>query len=385
MLHNRYQVRGGEDAAVELECAMLRGAGLTVDLLEVSNHEIAGTLQKIKTALQVSYSFPARRLVAARIRTFQPDVVHVHNFFPALSPSIYDACRRARVAVVQTLHNYRLVCANGLLFREGKPCTECLGRTLLLPAIRHNCYRDSKAGSAAVAAMIGVHRVRHTWAERVQRFIVLTEVARRLFATHADIPPEKIVVKQNAAADAGRGDGSGGFALYVGRLSPEKGIETLLAASDHLDMPLIVAGSGALQEMVETAQSPGKINFVGWQTKEAVLGLMRKARVLIVPSVWDEPFGLVVAEAFSAGLPVVASRIGALETLVEHEGNGLLFEPGNSAALAQAVRRIATNGTLESSMRERARASYDALYRPDVNARLLQGIYEQAIASVAGR
>jgi glycosyltransferase involved in cell wall biosynthesis len=385
LLHNRYRVAGGEEAVVAGESALLRGApGVTVDLLEVSNESISGTAQTIKTAILTPYSLAGRRLAAERIRAFRPDVVHVHNFFPTLSPSVYDACRSAGVAVVQTLHNYRLVCANGLLFRAGSVCTDCLGRTWTLPAIRHGCYRGSRMGSAAVAAMIGVHRVRNTWAERVDRFIALTEFARGLFCERAGIPAEKIAVKPNAAPDGGEGDGASGFALYVGRLSPEKGVETLLgAAKSDLGMPLLVAGSGPLQPQVEAAQSEGLLTYAGLQDAEGVQKLMRRARLLVVPSVCFEGQPLVVAEAFSAGLPIAASRIGSLETLIEENGNGLLFEPGNPNALAETVRRFAANRDREPAMRRRARATYEALYRPEANLRMLLEVYEAARAEHA--
>jgi glycosyltransferase involved in cell wall biosynthesis len=381
LVHNRYLIPGGEEAALHGEYALLRAEpGVTVDLLEVNNEEIAGAARKVKTALLAPYSPGGRRLVAERIRTFRPDVVHVHNFFPTLSPSVYDACRGAGVAVVQTLHNYRLVCANGLLFREGRVCTECLGRTWGLPAIRHGCYRGSRLGSAAVVAMIGVHRVRGTWAERVDRFIALTDFARKLFAERAGIPSEKIVVKPNAATDEGEGDGAGGYALYVGRLSEEKGIETLLAAngSGELGMPLVVAGNGPLQPRVEAAHSEGKLQYAGLQAAEGVRRLMRGARLLIIPSSCYEGLPMVVPEAFSAGLPIAVSRLGALETLIEEDGNGLKFAPGDAAALREAVRRFAAGGDKERSMRRRARATYEALYRPDANLKRLLEIYDEA-------
>jgi glycosyltransferase involved in cell wall biosynthesis len=388
VLHNRYQIRGGEDAAVDLECGMLRGAGFTVELLEANNDEITGATQKIITALQVPYSFAAKRAVAAKIRSFQPDIVHVHNFFPALSPSVYDACKDARVPVVQTLHNYRLVCANALLFRDGKTCTDCLDRALPAPAIQHSCYRGNMAGSAAVAAMIGIHRLRHTWGERVQRFIALTEFARDLFVQHAQIPAEKIGIKPNSAPDPGMGTGAGGYALYVGRLSPEKGIEALLGAAMHgdgLGMPLKLAGDGPLREKVETHCAVGKIEYEGLQDAEGVRRLMREARMLLIPSLWYEGLPMVVPEAFGAGLPIVASRIGALATLVEDGGNGLLAEPGDSASIARAARRIAAGGEFEQALRRRARATYEAIYHPDANVRLLAEIYAQAVnKTVAG-
>jgi glycosyltransferase involved in cell wall biosynthesis len=382
ILHNRYRIAGGEEAALEGESALLRATpGVTVDVLEVSNEEIAGTGQTIRTALLTPYSPGGRRLAAERIRTFRPDVVHVHNFFPTLTPAVYDACRSAGVAVVQTLHNYRLVCANGLLFRAGGACTECLGRTWGWPAIRHGCYRGSRMGSAAVVAMIGVHRVRRTWAERVNRYIALTEFARGLFAQRAGIPPEKIAVKPNAARDAGEGDGSGGYALYVGRLFPEKGIDTLLAAATRgLGMPLVVAGSGPLEPAVQAAQSAGTLQYVGRQDPDGVQQLMRKARLLIIPSVCFEGQPLVVAEAFSTGLPIAVSRIGSLETLIEENGNGLLFEAGNPTALAETVRRFAVNREREPAMRRRARETYEALYRPEANLKMLLAVYEAARA-----
>jgi glycosyltransferase involved in cell wall biosynthesis len=381
LLHNRYQIPGGEDMAVRQECAMLRAAGFTVDLLEANNDAIGSAAQKIKAAIQVPYSFSARQMVSDRILAFRPEIVHVHNFFPTLTPSVYDACRGAGVPVVQTLHNYRLMCANGLLFREGHVCTECLGRTFPLPAIRHGCYRDSRLGSAAVAAMIGIHRIRNTWIQRVDRFIALTEFARGLFATEAGIPREKIAVKPNAAPDPGLGDGCGGYALYVGRFSREKGIEIVLEAATResgLGIALKVAGSGPLQAKVEAAQSAGRLEYVGWQDPDGVRRLMLQARVLLIPSLCFEGLPMVVPEAFGAGLPIIASRIGALATLVEDGANGLLVEPGNPAALASAVRRIASDGRLESELRRGARQTYEALYRPEVNVRLLQQIYEQA-------
>ena len=384
VLHNRYQVSGGEDTAVRREIESLAGAGITVDLLEVDNDGIKGAVSEIQTALLLPYSPPARRMVAERIRSFQPDVVHVHNFFPRLTPSVYDAAFRAGLPVVQTLHNFRLVCANALLFRDGKVCTECLGRAFPLPAIRHACYRGSHAGSAAVALMIGVHRQRETWSRRVSRFIALTHFARLIFAAETGIPDDRIAVKPNSAPDPGLGDGAGGYALYAGRFSTEKGIETLLAASaldGGLGLPLKVAGSGPLQPKIEAAHRAGRLEFVGLQDSESIRRLMHGARVLLVPSICFEGLPMVVPEAFGAGLPVVASRIGALETLIDHGANGLLVEPGNPRALTGAVRRLAADQEFYAALRRRARRAYDSLYRPETNAELLLSIYQEAQAA----
>lgn len=265
VLHNRYQVAGGEDTAVRQEVSMLRQAGLAVDLLEVTNEHIQGPLQRAATALNLVYSVRSRDLVTARIAALRPDLVHVHNFFPVLTPSIYDA--DSRIPFVQTLHNYRLLCANALLFRENKPCEDCVGKRIPWPAVQHACYRGSRAGSAAVALMLSVHRFRNTWSARVSRFIALTEFARTLFVNNLGIDAERIVVKPNAAPDPGVGDGAGGYALYVGRLSPEKGMLTLIAAAEHgFGIPLKVAGTGPLSALVERAAANGGLEYLGSQT-----------------------------------------------------------------------------------------------------------------------
>lgn len=360
---------------------MLRAAGFTVDLVETNNDAITTNTQKVRTAALVSYSLSSRRAIAEHIGRLHPDIVHVHNFFPILTPSVYDACRTMRVPVVQTLHNYRLVCANALLFLDGKVCTECIGHIFPLSAIFHGCYRGSRLGSAAVAAMIGGHRIRHTWTRRVSRFIALTGFARSLFAAEVPIPEEQIAIKPNAVPDPGLGDGRGGFALYVGRLSQEKGIGTLLDATggEGLGITLKIAGSGPLQSAVEAAQVPGKVEYLGQLAPEGVRGLMRDARLLLIPSLCYEGLPMVVPEAFGSGLPIIASRIGSLQTLIEDGGDGLLVEPGNPTALVQAVRRITADDRFETWLRSQARRTYEAIYRPDANVRLLMEIYEQAL------
>ncbi|MGD0294686.1 MAG: glycosyltransferase [Terracidiphilus sp.] len=367
---------------------MLHAAGFIIDLLETNNDGIVSVYSRAKTALQVTYSFPSRKLVAERIIRFQPDLVHVHNLFPTLTPSVYDACCEAHIPVVQTLHNFRMMCANGLLFRSGKICTECLGHAFPTPAIRHGCYHGSRIGTSAVAAMISIHRARGTWKQKVNCFISLTDFARNLFINELGIQEARIVVKPNAAPDPGLGDGSGGYALYVGRLSPEKGLQVLLdAANDHegLGLPLKIAGSGPLQESVQAACRPSQVEFLGQQGAASVRMLMRKARVLLMPSLWYEGLPMVVPEAFGAGLPIIASRIGALETLIKDQHNGLLVEPGCTSALRMAVRRIASDRHFEIELRCGARATYEAEYRPATNLRALVQIYGQVASDGKAR
>ena len=379
VLHNRYQVAGGEDTVVRQEVSTLRQAGAEVDLLEVSNDHITGPLQRAATAFNVVYSYRSRDLVAARIAGFRPDVVHVHNFFPVLTPSIYDA--DTRIPFVQTLHNYRLLCANALLSRDNRPCEDCVDKRIPWPAVQHACYRGSHAGSAAIALMLSVHRFRNTWNTRVSRFIALTEFARALFVNHLGIAPARIVVKQNAAPDPGVGDGRGGYALFVGRLSPEKGTATLLAAAERdLGMPLKVAGTGPLSASVERAAANGVLEYLGSQTQSEVSRLMQNARVLLLPSLWYEGLPMVIPEAFATGLPVVASDIGALSSLIAHGRNGLLVPPGDPEALAQAVQTLGAVPGVEASLRTEARLTYERQYRPEVNVQRLLDIYREVLS-----
>jgi glycosyltransferase involved in cell wall biosynthesis len=384
LVHNRYQVPGGEDTVVRQEEMMLRDAGVSVELLEANNDGLVTLSQRVGTALMAPYSIPGRRRVAERVRTFRPDVVHVHNFFPALSPSVYDACADQQVPVVQTLHNYRLMCANGMLFREGTVCTECLGHKLPWPSIQHGCYRGSRLGSLTVASMIALHRLRKTWSERVQCFIALTGFARDLFIQEVNIPAEQIVVKPNAVDDLGVGDHRGGYALFIGRLSPEKGLDVLLRAAtegDGLGIPLKIAGAGPLQGAVQAASASGKtkqrVEFLGPVNREGVGRLMQQARVLLLPSLWYEGLPMVIPEAFSTGLPVIASRIGALGALIEDGYNGLLTEPGDERDLASIVQRLVSNSAVEVGLRSGARETYLARYHPKKNADILLEIYHQ--------
>jgi glycosyltransferase involved in cell wall biosynthesis len=381
LAHNQYQIAGGEDAVVRQEMSMLRDSGADVHLFAVDNSTIVGPSAKLKTAAQVIYSWTMRERIAKVIEGLSPDLIHVHNFFPLISPSVYDAAAHFGCPVVQTLHNYRLLCANATLYREGHICHDCLDRKFGWPALAHGCYKNSRVGSAPVAAMLAIHRFRGTWSSKVHRYIVLTDFARNLFVANTDIPAHKLVVKPNAVRDFGRGDGLGEYVLFVGRLTPEKGIFPLLeAARRGLSLPLKIAGTGPLLSEVEAAHKSGYLTCLGEQQPEQVTVLMKHASMLIIPSLWYEGLPVVVPEAFSTGLPILASRIGSLSTLITHERNGLHFEPGSSQELCDAIHRVFADPVLRQSMRVGARIEYEKLYRPANNAAVLHTIYESAIA-----
>ena len=318
--------------------------------------------------------------MAGEITAFGPDVVHVHNFFPLLTPAIYDACRDAGVPVVQTLHNYRTICAGAMLMRSGRPCEDCIGSSPYR-AVLHGCYWDSRPASLAVARMVAMHRRRGTWETKVDRFIALTEFAKNRFVK-AGFPADRIVVKPNFVEDRTVGEAARGGALFVGRLSPEKGINTLLRAWDGLDAPLRIAGDGPLLDSLSGADMTN-VSVLGRTKPEAVSGEMARAEFLVMPSEWYETFGLVIVEAFCQGLPVIASRLGAMAEIIEDGVTGLHFTPGDAANLAAKVRWAASHPDEMRRMGANARRVYEKKYTPEANYRQLMAIYAAAMNSVA--
>lgn len=359
------------------EAELLGRHGHEVRLWSLDNAAIAGAWAKLKTAYGAPYSQAARRQLGAAIAEFAPDVAHVHNFFPLITPSAYDACRDAGVPVVQTLHNYRTICANGLLFRAGRPCQDCIGASPY-QAVVHACYRESRLGSLAVARMVEVHRRRQTWARRVDRFIALSAFAKDRFAA-AGFPAERIVVKPNfvpdravEAADRGRVG-----ALFVGRLSAEKGVHTLLQAWRALDEPLRVVGDGPLFEAVSKPPRNG-VSALGRLQPREVAREMARAAFLVLPSECYETFGITAIEAFCQGLPVIASGHGAMAEIVRNGATGLHFTAGDAEDLAAKVRWAVAHPDEMRDMGRTARCEYEARYAPEVNYRQLMAIYEQA-------
>jgi len=378
IVHNSYQQAGGEDTVVANEHALLKKQGWETRLWSVSNDVIAGTWSKITAAMHATYSRPAREELARLIAEFRPAVVHVHNFFPLLSPSVYDACRAAGVAVVQTLHNYRTICAGTLLIRDGRPCEDCIGASPYQGAL-HGCYRGSRIGSLAVARMIDAHRRRGTWSHKVDRFIALSMFSKSKFVA-AGFPADRIAIKPNFTEDRPVvGPVTRADALYVGRLSPEKGIETLLRASAGLHVPMRVVGDGPLCKRVEDVAGPG-IVALGWKTPDEVAAEMARALFLILPSVWPENFPVTIVEAFCQSLPVIASRIETLEEIIDDGATGLFFSPGDVDDLAAKVRWAHQHADAMRIMGANARRVYEERYSSSINFGQLAKIYEAAIA-----
>jgi len=379
IVHNHYQQAGGEDEVFRAETALLREHGHAVVTLTIQNSPVSG-LGALGAARDAFWSRAFRRTLARAIEESRPDVAHFHNTFFRVSPSAYDACRQAGIPVVQSLHNYRLVCPGATLYRDGAACEDCLGGNVLTRSVRHACYRGSRAETAVVAGMLTAHRWLGTWQRSVDCYIAMTEFARETFI-EGGLPAEKITIKPNfASVDPGRGDGRGRYALFVGRLSAEKGIGTLMTAWRALPrrVPLLIAGDGPLASRVAdfTRTTPG-CQWLGQQSRQSIARLMQDAAFLVVPSECYEMFPLVIAEAYAAGLPVIGSSHGSVGALIDDGRTGRHVRAGNPADVAAVVTWAATHPAELADMRAQARAEFEAKYTAERNYKTLIDIYDQ--------
>jgi glycosyltransferase involved in cell wall biosynthesis len=380
MLHNRYLVPGGEDQSTAAEAALLTEHGCQVELLEEDNRRIE-SLGRVRTAAKTLWSSESFQRIRARLQQGGFDVVHVQNFFPLWSPSVYYAASRCGVPVVQTLRNYRLLCVNAYLFRDNHVCEDCLGRVVPWSGIRHACYRESRVGSAVLASMIGLHRFMGTWNTKVQTYIALTDFARDKYIA-GGLPAEKIVVKPNFVHPSPLpGPGGGGYALFAGRLSPEKGISTMLEAwkSAGNAMTLKIVGDGPCAEQVKAAAAAfPAVEWLGRRSPEEVRDLMQRAEFLVFPSEWYEGMPRTIIEAFAVGTPVIASNIGAGASMVSDGETGFHFPPADVAALRRRVEWCHENLPALRLLRDAARKTFVARYAGPANAELLLAIYRRA-------
>jgi glycosyltransferase involved in cell wall biosynthesis len=384
--HNFYQRPGGEDAVCASEIRLLREAGHEVIEFTRHNDEIQeySLIEKASLGWRTSWSRRAHRELGDVLARESPDVAHFHNTFPLISPSAYYACQSAGVPVVQTLHNYRLLCPSGNLFRDGQVCEECVSRSLLR-SIVHGCYRDSRLASSVVAGMLAVHRLLRTWAEQVDLFLVCTEFARRKFID-TGFDEARIRVKPNfLAPDPGTRLGLGKTALYVGRLSQEKGPQLLLAAWSKLveAIPLEIVGDGPLLTSLKADCARfglRNVHFSGWLGAPKAIERLQVARFLIVPSVCYEGFPLVVAEAYACGVPVIAAGHGGLAEIVRDGCTGLLFAPGNADALAAKVTWAWRHPREMETMGQTARKEFETRYNAGAALKSLECAYESVLS-----
>jgi glycosyltransferase involved in cell wall biosynthesis len=380
--HNYYKLAGGEDQCVAAEVALLRAHRHRVTQYCLSNDATDG-MGRLELASRTIWSGPAFLEMRRLIRVHRPQVVHFHNTLPLISPAAYYAARAEGVPVIQTLHNFRLLCVNALLFRDGRPCEDCVGKAIPWRGVAHNCYRGSRSASAAVAAMISVHRLLGTWRNAVDAYIALSEFSRRKFI-EGGLPADRIAVKSNFLyPEPGTGAGDGGHAVYVGRLSAEKGVETLLRAWRSLGtrVPLKIAGVGPLEPAVrEAAAQNASIQWLQGLSHERVYDVIGAASALILPSeCYEGALPRVVIEAFAKGTPVIASRLGAMAEVVEDGRNGLQVTPGEPEDLAAKVRCLFSDSSALKRMRRSARETFDQSFTADANHESLMAIYARAM------
>jgi glycosyltransferase involved in cell wall biosynthesis len=380
-VHNRYLYKGGEDIVQATEASLLRAYGHEVMEYFDSNEELV----EISNARKVADLIWSRRTiekVTPLLLEFKPDIVHCHNIHYRVSVSIYWLCKRLKVPVVQTLHNFRLGCAQARFFRDGKPCEQCLQTWLRhLPSIYHRCFQRSALKSLALSTSTWLHYWDGTYSDAVNTYISLSEFASKLHVK-LGIPIKKIVIKPNCVyPDPGIGPGNGDFCLFVGRLEEDKGLRTVIKAAGMVDVPIWIVGEGPMELEVRDAETQfHNVLYLGAMPKERMLDVMKAARFLLFPSIAYENFGLTMIEAFSVGLPVIASRLGSAIDIVRDSVTGIHFTSGSAASLAEAITRLWNDDRARTEMRKAARAEYLAKYTGEANVDRLLGIYERTIA-----
>jgi glycosyltransferase involved in cell wall biosynthesis len=389
LVHNEYQQPGGEDVVFEQEKRILERGGHEVVTYRRSNHELEelSAIGRGTLLIRTVWASDTYHDFGALLEREKPDVVHVHNTFVMISPSIYGACRRRSIPVVQTLHNFRLLCPGAQFLRDGKICEDCVEHSLLR-SVWHGCYRDSRPATASVALMLAWHRRAGTWDELVDRYIALTNFARNKFIA-SGFAPDKIVVKPNFVdPDPGAKQSPGTSALYIGRLSKEKGLHTLLEAWKRLPKlcSLDIVGDGPQKkELEEEAQRCGlaAIQFRGQLSHTESLAAMKRTSFLILPSEWYEGFPMTIAESFACGTPIICSKLGAMEEIVDDSRTGLHFTPGDSEDLARKIEWAFAHPSELATMGRAARREYEARYSSERSYTQLMTIYEQTVAAYA--
>jgi glycosyltransferase involved in cell wall biosynthesis len=380
IIHNYYQQPGGEDRAFATESALLEDAGHTVVRYTRHNDDLKHQ-SRLTMAVNTVWNRSQASLLRRTFREGRFDIVHFHNTFPIISPAAYYAADSEGIPVVQTLHNYRLHCPNGQFFRDGGHCELCLGRRVAWSGLIHACYRGSRAATTAVAAMQTFHRLLATWTSKVAVYIAQSELAKQKFV-EGGLPADRIVVKPPFVhPDPGPGSGEGGYALFVGRLSTEKGVGTLLAASRLLGrhFPLKIVGDGPLAQEVEAhCRAHSAVEWLGWRPSAEVHSVIGAARCLIFPSIWIEGMPATILEAFAKGTPVLASDMGIMSSMIEDGINGFRFRPGDPGSLAACLDWAMTHPAELDAMRSAVRAEFESKYTAQTNYQQLIDIYRKA-------
>jgi glycosyltransferase involved in cell wall biosynthesis len=378
VVHADYLEPGGETVSARAEARTLQKAGHEVFEYVRSNRDFVDRSWS-RQAADLIYNREVRRELENAFSAFRPEVVHCNNLFPSLSPSVYYAATSNGAALVQTLRNYRVACPPSTFFRDGAPCYDCLGKRFASPGVRHACYRGSHAASAGVATMTALHRAIGT-RDMVDAYILLSRRSEALLAK-SGLPVDRFHVKYNVVdpvPEPGLGDGD--FFVFVGRLTPEKGVGQLLEAARSSPLPVHVVGNGPLGPLVARAAEQGLVRWTPYLEHPDVLTLMGRARATLALPQWDEPFGRTVAESLAAGTPVVCTAAGALPELVQDGRSGRCVAVGDAAGLRRALVEVADLSPAEYASRRRAaRSRYEAILSSEAGTARLESIYAAAL------
>jgi len=386
-VHNYYQHSGGEDEVFSSEVAVLRQNGNEVITYTEDNYKIK-KMNKISLALRSIWSRQSTSKLKEILKEEKPDIVHFHNIFPLISPSAYYVCKNLGIPTIKTLHNYRLICSAAVLFRKNKVCEQCVGKRYPLAGVLYKCYRNSYLQTAYVNTVLNFHRWIKTWDKQIDCYIALTEFARNKYI-QGGLPENKIAVKPNFIySDPGVVERKKEYVLFVGRLTQEKGVSTLLQAWNELEgISLKIVGDGPRRcEMEEFVKTAGirDIEFLGAIDHDKVIELMKKAYCLVLPSEWYECFPVTLIEAFACGIPVVAACIGAMSEIIKGKVNGIFFKSGNFGDLAKKIKEIWANTNEASQIGKMARLEYEGKYSVKINYNMLMAIYKKAIKENTG-
>lgn len=380
-VHNFYQQPGGEDEVCAAEYKLLADRGHEVLRYLVHNDAIED-MSAIGVTVRTIWNNKTYREIKNLLRAERPEVVHAHNTFPLVSPSLYYAAAEQSVPVIQTLHNFRLLCPAATLFRNGRICEECVGQAIPFPSVLHACYRGSRSATAVTASMLMAHRLARTWTSKVCAFIALTDFSRAKFI-EGGVPAEKITVKPNCLGeDPGFGEGAGGYAVFAGRLTEEKGLRMLLKAWEQLGpgVPLRIAGDGPLSEWLRARIATLRnVEWLGRCNRAVMTTLLQNAACLVFPSQHYENLPMTIVEAFACGTPVIASRLGSLLEIVQDGVNGVYFTPGDATDLAAQVQSMWSDQNRLQAMRKSARISYEERYTVQKNYISLMELYKSVI------
>lgn len=381
-VHNEYLIKGGEDQSRRAETLVLEKYGEEVTYYTEHNSKVA-ELSKIASALRTIWSRQSYNKITEILKNSKHDIMHVQNFFPLISPSIYYAAKKQKVPIVQAVRNYRLICPAYSLYRDGHICTDCVGHTVPLPVVIHKCYRHDVSASAAVAGMLTIHNIANTW-NLVDRFICISEFVKQQLI-NGGYPESKLIVKPNFVfPDPGEALVKENYFVFVGRLQTEKGLHNLLEAMSMLKdgFKLKIIGTGPLLNgVLEIARVNPNIEYMGELSLEKTYEIIGKAKFLIIPSVWHEPFGRVVVEAYAKGTPVIGADVGGIPELIKHEQTGLIFKSNDCTDLAAKINWMYEHESRLPMMNKAARNEFLDKYTPEINYHMMKSIYEKIISS----